>query len=232
MEHPPETAGRSGAGSMHRQDVHIEHMPAVAPAHAGSAVELRADDQERINRALRDARAPNTWRAYRGAWQRSAAWAVDRGHRHLPADPAAVAAFLADRAEQGAAPATVRLDRAGIAAMDWRAADLAAVLAEREGTAAGLRDAALLSLMSDALLRVSEASAADVADVARMADGSGTLTCSAARPTRRATSAISAPPPSPGWPPGSIAPDTMPAHCPAAFGEATIRRRRVSARSR
>ena len=52
----------------------------------------------------------------------------------------------------------------------------AAVLAEREGTAAGLRDAALLSLMSDALLRVSEASAADVADVARMADGSGTLT--------------------------------------------------------
>ena len=161
---------------MHRQDVHIEHMPAVAPAHAGSAVELRADDQERINRALRDARAPNTWRAYRGAWQRWAAWAVDRGHRHLPADPAAVAAFLADRAEQGAAPATVRLDRAGIAAMDWRAADLAAVLAEREGTAAGLRDAALLSLMSDALLRVSEASAADVADVARMADGSGTLT--------------------------------------------------------
>ena len=60
--------------------------------------------------------------------------------------------------------------------MDWRAADLAAVLAEREGTAAGLRDAAVLSLMSDALLRVSEASAADVADVARMSDGSGTLT--------------------------------------------------------
>ena len=44
---------------MHRQAVHIEHMPAApAPAHAGTAVQLRADDQERINRALRDARAP------------------------------------------------------------------------------------------------------------------------------------------------------------------------------
>ena len=199
---------------MRRQAVDIEDSPnAAAPALTGTGVQLRADDQERINRALRDARAPNTWRAYSGAWQRWAAWAVDRGHRQLPADPAAVAAFLADRAEQGVAPATVRLDRAGIAAahrhagvpdptgypgcrevlagltrrgagqgrgqvaaMDWRAADLAAVLAEREGTAAGLRDAALLSLMSDALLRVSEASAADVADVARMADGSGTLT--------------------------------------------------------
>ena len=54
--------------------------------------------------------------------------------------------------------------------------DLAAALAEREGDAAGLRDAALLALMSDALLRVGEVAAANVADVARMADGSGTLT--------------------------------------------------------
>ena len=97
---------------MRLQTVDIEDSPtAAAPALAGTGVQLRADDQERINRALRDARAPNTWRAYSGAWQRWAAWAVDRGHRQLPADPAAVAAFLADRAEQGAASATVRLEQ-------------------------------------------------------------------------------------------------------------------------
>ena len=204
----------------------MRHIPDIATTVRESFIQLPPDivtddreenlapeDREKIGRALRDARAPNTWRAYRGAWRRWAAWAADRGHRPLPADPAAVAAFLAGRAEHGAAPATVRLDRAGIAAahrhagladpttapgcravlagiarrgagagrgqaaaMDWRAADLAAALAAREGTAAGLRDAALLALMSDALLRVGEAAAANVADVARTAGGSGTLT--------------------------------------------------------
>ena len=62
-------------------------------------------------------------------------------------------------------------------AIDWPAADLAAALAskaQRPGLV-GLRDAALIGVMSDAALRVSEASAINVADLARREDGSATL---------------------------------------------------------
>ena len=132
----------------------------------------------------------------------------------MPAAPAAVAAYLTYRAEQGASVATVRMARAAISAahrqgaaddpcrhpgvvqvlkglsrsgkgrgrgqvqgLDWRAADLAAGVAANGGRSlAGLRDAALIQVMSDALLRVSEAAALDVADVQRQVDGSGTVT--------------------------------------------------------
>ena len=132
----------------------------------------------------------------------------------MPAAPAAVAAYLMYRAEQGASVATVRMARAAISAahrqgaaddpcrhpgvaqvlkglsrsgkgrgrsqvqgLDWRAADLAAGVAANGGRSlAGLRDAALIQVMSDALLRVSEAAALDVADVQRQVDGSGTVT--------------------------------------------------------
>ena len=132
----------------------------------------------------------------------------------MPAAPAAVAAYLTHRAEQGASVATVRMARAAISAahrqgaaddpcrhpgvvqvlkglsrsgkgrgrgqvqgLDWRAADLAAGVAANGGRSlAGLRDAALIQVMSDALWRVSEAAALDVADVQRQVDGSGTVT--------------------------------------------------------
>ncbi len=51
-----------------------------------------------------------------------------------------------------------------------------AVLADADGTAAGLRDAASVRVASAALLRVSEAAALDWADVQQEADGSGRLT--------------------------------------------------------
>ena len=67
--------------------------------------------------------------------------------------------------------------RGQVQGLDWRAADLAAGVAANGGRSlAGLRDAALIQVMSDALLRVSEAAALDVADVQRQADGSGTVT--------------------------------------------------------
>ena len=131
----------------------------------------------------------------------------------MPANLAAVAAYLTERAAT-CSPATVRMDRASIAAahrtadvanpceregvrqvmrsigkagagkgrgqvqgLDWRAADLAAGLAANGGrSVAGLRDAALILVGSDALLRVSELAALDVGDVQRQADGSGTVT--------------------------------------------------------
>ena len=45
-----------------------------------------------------------------------------------------------------------------------------------EGSLAGLRDAAIVALMSDAMLRVSEVAALDCADLATETDGSGRLT--------------------------------------------------------
>ena len=55
--------------------------------------------------------------------------------------------------------------RGKVAGVGWEEADLAAALAGETGTLAGLRDAAILAVASDALLRVSEVEALDVKDV-------------------------------------------------------------------
>lgn len=54
---------------------------------------------------------------------------------------------------------------------DWRNADRMAACAEARGTVDGLRDAALIAMASDAMLRVSEISALDVDDVSLPCDG-------------------------------------------------------------
>ena len=57
--------------------------------------------------------------------------------------------------------------RGQVQGLDWRAADLARAIAPNGGgSLAGLCDSALIQVMSNALLRVSEAAALDVADVA------------------------------------------------------------------
>ena len=67
--------------------------------------------------------------------------------------------------------------RGQVAAVVWAQADAAAAMAARDPRSlAGLRDAALLSLASDAMLRVSEIAALDVGDIERAADGTGRLT--------------------------------------------------------
>lgn len=187
--------------------------PAPSPPLATSAAGLTDADRQRVAAALEDAASPNTRRAYRAGWERWQAWATGRGAPCMPADPAAVAAYLTERAERGAAPATVRMDRAAIAAahraagavdptahegvrqvlhaigkagrdrgrgqvqgVDWRSADLAAALAANGDSLAGLRDAALILTGSDALLRVSEIAALNVADIASQPNGAGTVT--------------------------------------------------------
>ena len=69
------------------------------------------------------------------------------------------------------------LSRTGqVQGLDWRGADLADGIAANGGRSlAGPRDAALIQVMSDALLRVSEAVALDVADVQRQVDGTVTV---------------------------------------------------------
>ncbi len=55
--------------------------------------------------------------------------------------------------------------RGKVAGVRWEEADRAAAMAESSESVAGLRDAAILAVASDALLRVSEVSALDVQDV-------------------------------------------------------------------
>ena len=55
--------------------------------------------------------------------------------------------------------------RGQVAGITWDVVEEVCALAEADNTVAGLRDAALIRLMSDCLLRISEAVAVDVADV-------------------------------------------------------------------
>ena len=71
-----------------------------------------------------------------------------------------------------------REGRGQVKGLPWSAADTVAAVAANggRGSVAGLRDAALVALASDCLLRVSEAVAVQVADLAAEPDGSGRLT--------------------------------------------------------
>ncbi len=72
--------------------------------------------------------------------------------------------------------------RGQVAAVRWEQADAAAaVAANGGGSLAGLRDAAILAVASDAMLRVSECAALDVGDVQPETDGSGRLTIRASK---------------------------------------------------
>ena len=77
---------------------------------------ITAADQARIDRALRDARSPNTRAQYRSAWRGWVVWTAEHGHVAMPAIPDAIVAHLTHRAEQGASVATVRMARAAISA--------------------------------------------------------------------------------------------------------------------
>lgn len=85
------------------------------PAAASSETALTRTDAFRIQTAIQASRAPNTRRAYRQQWDRFAAWMEGRGLDPLPASPEAVAAYLADRAQQGLRPATLKQAAAAIA---------------------------------------------------------------------------------------------------------------------
>lgn len=80
-----------------------------------------------------------------------------------------------DRVLAGFRRAGADRGRGQVAGVNWAQADAAAALAANGGgSVAGLRDAALVAVMSDAMLRVSEAAALDVADLE--ADGANTIT--------------------------------------------------------
>lgn len=169
--------------------------------------------------------AESTVRSYRSQWRSFLAWAAARNVCALPAAPAHVAAYLADRMERlGHKPATLRVAAAAIAyihrtlghdspcghhevkrtlkgatrrrgssqkqakGLTAEAFDAIEATARRPRVGRGGRrerpcaanrrgmlDIALVSLMRDAMLRVSEAAALTWADITTLRDGSGRL---------------------------------------------------------
>lgn len=83
-------------------------------------------------------------------------------------DPVGPLCEIALRTHRRAAPPARQ-----VAAVDWAAADAAADAAAARGDAIGLRDAAVVAVMSDALLRVGETASLDAADIGRADDGTG-----------------------------------------------------------
>ena len=71
--------------------------------------------------------------------------------------------------------------RGQAAGVGWRAADRAVDQAAASGTVQGLRDAAIIAVTSDALLRVSEAAALQVSDIEADDTGGGTVTIRAGK---------------------------------------------------
>ena len=78
-------------------------VSAAAPLATSLPVELSAADRARVDQALRDSRAGNTRAQYRSAWRGWAEWSALNGHATLPADPLAIAAYLAERVRPAAA---------------------------------------------------------------------------------------------------------------------------------
>ena len=92
--------------------------PRDLPTSASATGELAAlaPHVERIRAASASAFAPATRRAYGSSWAQFLAWADGEGLQALPAPPAAVAAYLAHRSEDGRSLATLRMDRQAIRA--------------------------------------------------------------------------------------------------------------------
>ena len=75
---------------------------------------LTTTDARSVADALEQAAAPNTRRAYAGAWAAFTAWASGSGYPVLPASQETLAAYLGKLADQGRKLATLRLHRAAV----------------------------------------------------------------------------------------------------------------------
>ena len=80
--------------------------------------------------------------------------------------------------------------RGQVAGVTWEQADAMTSRAAQGGSLWGLRDAALIAVMSDGLLRISEAAALGVADVNPAQDGTGTLLLAQSKTDQQAEGTI------------------------------------------
>ena len=120
-----------------------------------------------LNHRAESGRAPATVRLDRAA--------IGAAHRAVEAvDPTASRA--ARRALRSIGTTYSDRGRGQVDGLNCEDVDRTAALAQGDGSLAGVRDAALLLLGSDALLRVSELAALVVSDLCMKPDGSGTIT--------------------------------------------------------
>jgi integrase len=121
---------------MHKQTNSTgETLPAVVPA--GGALVTDAATIEAARRYVEASKAANTRRSYRTAWAQWVEWANANGAAPCPADPAAIALWLAHLADAGAKPSTIKARLAGVAAthrerghvLDVKAREISAVVA-------------------------------------------------------------------------------------------------------
>ena len=200
----------------------VKSKPTSAPARGDTLTE---SDVSNLKAILDHEIASSTLNNYRIQWGNFLSWALAKGVQPLPAEPAQVAAYLAERLqEHGHKPATLRVAASAIAfahktanagdpcaspevkrtlrcatrkaGMDQKQAEAltAEALSAIESTACeprlgrggryesqetarcrGNLDIALISLMRDAMLRVSEAAALTWRDIEYEADGTGRL---------------------------------------------------------
>ena len=200
----------------------VKSEPTGAPARGDTLTE---SDVSNLKAILDHEIASSTLNNYRIQWGNFLSWALAKGVQPLPAEPAQVAAYLAERLqEHGHKPATLRVAASAIAfahktanagdpcaspevkrtlrcatrkaGMDQKQAEAltAEALSAIESTACeprlgrggryesqetarcrGNLDIALISLMRDAMLRVSEAAALTWTDIEYEADGTGRL---------------------------------------------------------
>ena len=89
---------------------------AIVPTPPAAGLDaLTPAGRARVASALDSARSPNTRRTYRAQWEMFGRWCERHGREDLPADPAAVADYLTERAT-AAKTATVRLSATAIGA--------------------------------------------------------------------------------------------------------------------
>ena len=82
---------------------------------SGALTALPEGQRSRVSDALGAAYSKGTRRVYDSHWASWLRWAVNLGARPLPAAPVHVAAYIADRAEEGWRPATMQIALAAIA---------------------------------------------------------------------------------------------------------------------
>ena len=217
----------SGPGAAAGSGESVPGVPTVTVEVSGSrpSAGLTESDVDNLNAVLGHEVAPNTIKNYSTQWKNFCTWALSRGVSALPAAPAQVASYLAERIEQhGHKPATLRVAASAIAFMHRTAGldnpcaspqvkrtlkgatrkagrsqkQAEALTAEalaaiqsiacdprpgrggilespQAAQARGNVDVALIRLMRDALLRISEAAALTWNDMETQPDGTGRL---------------------------------------------------------
>ena len=99
----------------HRGQMTTQAIQAKPDGDSAALTALSEEQRSRVSDALGAAYSEATRRVYDSLWAGWVRWAEDHGVRVLPAAPVHVAAYVADRADWGSRPATLRIALAAIA---------------------------------------------------------------------------------------------------------------------